>query len=183
MAGNRFALGKRAIANCDVCGFQYPLKRLRPLVVKLVVTNILACRSCWTPDQPQLMLGMYPVDDPQALRNPRPDNTYWQGGMTGLRISKTAPSNSDEAFGGPSGGSRDIQWGWNPVGRNNVLGLIDLPDVLEGKGAIGDVFVATDFARSNEAFGVIGTVVVVTNVPEPDGVSGTASVGDVTTTP
>lgn len=27
-------------------------------------------------DHPQLQLGMYPVDDPQAVREPRPDISY-----------------------------------------------------------------------------------------------------------
>ena len=35
----------------------------------------MVCPSCWEPDQPQNQLGMYPVDDPQALRNPRTDNS------------------------------------------------------------------------------------------------------------
>ena len=32
--GNRFAAGKRAIAICDVCGFQYNLHKLKDLFVK-----------------------------------------------------------------------------------------------------------------------------------------------------
>ena len=31
------------------------------------------CRECWSPDHPQLRLGEFPVNDPQAIRNPRPD--------------------------------------------------------------------------------------------------------------
>ena len=71
----RFASGQKAIAECDVCGFQYRLRELKPLVVKNIVTATLACTECWNPGQPQLMLGMYPVNDPQAIRNPRPDFT------------------------------------------------------------------------------------------------------------
>jgi hypothetical protein len=71
--GNRFASGKRAISECDICGFRYKLKELQQLVIKTKNVNILACPECWNPDHPQLQLGMYPVDDPQALRNPRPD--------------------------------------------------------------------------------------------------------------
>lgn len=73
--GNRFASGKYSIAECDICGFRYKLKELQQLVIKTKNVNILACPECWNPDQPQLQLGMYPVDDPQALRNPRPDFT------------------------------------------------------------------------------------------------------------
>lgn len=70
---NQFASSQRAIAECDVCGFRYKLRELRSLIIKGKDTNIKACRECWTPDHPQLKLGMYPVSDPQAIRNPRPD--------------------------------------------------------------------------------------------------------------
>ena len=73
--GNRFASARIAIAMCDVCGFQYKLKVLKDLVVKGRNTNIKACPECWNPDQPQLRLGVFPVEDPQAIRNPRPDFT------------------------------------------------------------------------------------------------------------
>ena len=70
---NRFASGQKALAICDVCGFGYKLRELKHLIVKGKDTNIKACPECWNPDQPQLHLGEFPVDDPQALRNPRPD--------------------------------------------------------------------------------------------------------------
>lgn len=73
-----FASGKRAIAQCDRCGFRTKLKELRPLTIKTKQVNILVCRECWEPDHPQLQLGLYPVNDPQALRNPRPDLSYPQ---------------------------------------------------------------------------------------------------------
>jgi hypothetical protein len=113
-----------------VCGFRFKLKQLRQLVIKTKNVNILACPECWNPDQPQLQLGMYPVDDPQALRNPRPDTTYLQAGL-----------NTD---GNPSDGSRIIQWGWNPVGLDNPLGLSGLVNVLEAQGAVGTVTVQTE---------------------------------------
>jgi hypothetical protein len=108
---NNFASGKKAIAECDRCGFRYKLKELKQLVIKTKNVNILVCPTCWEPDQPQLQLGMYPVDDPQALRNPRPDVSYIQSGL-----------NDD---GNTSMGSRIIQWGWAPVGgsRANDDGL------------------------------------------------------------
>lgn len=100
--GNRFAQGKKAISICDRCGFQFRLKELKQLVIKTKNVNILVCKECWEPDQPQLQLGMFPVDDPQGLRNPRPDSSYLQSGLL--------------ADGYAGGGSRDIQWGWAPVG-------------------------------------------------------------------
>jgi hypothetical protein len=109
--GNRFASGKIAIAECDRCGQQYKLKQLKEEIIKQRKYQLLVCPECWDPDQPQLMLGTFPVDDPQALRNPRKDTTYVTSGAN--------------AAGNPSGGSRDIQWGWNPVGgsRLNDVGL------------------------------------------------------------
>ena len=53
---NRFASGKKAIAECDRCGFRYKLKELRQLVIKTKNVNILVCPTCWEPDQPQLQL-------------------------------------------------------------------------------------------------------------------------------
>ena len=94
---NRFASGKWAIAQCDRCNFRYKLKELKRLVIKTKNINILVCPTCWEPDQPQLQLGMYPVDDPQALRDPRPDNSY---GQAGLNVNNN-----------PTDGSRVIQWG------------------------------------------------------------------------
>jgi hypothetical protein len=95
---SKFASGKKAIAECDRCGFRYKLKELRSLVIK-------------------------------ALRNPRPDTSYFQSGL-----------NDD---GNPSQGSRDIQWGWGPVGFSNPLNLTGLPNNLEASGQVGIVTVST----------------------------------------
>lgn len=142
---NRFASGKRAIAECDRCGQRYKLKELKQLVIKTKNVNILVCPTCWEPDQPQLQLGMYPVDDPQALRNPRPDTTYLQAGLTGLQEEThgEVPNGNVLAFGTPSGGSRIIQWGWAPVGLNNPLGLSGLQNALLMQGQVGSVTVTT----------------------------------------
>jgi hypothetical protein len=141
---NRFASGKYAIAECDRCSFRYPLKVLRSLVIKTKNVNLLVCPTCWEPDQPQLQLGMYPVDDPQALRNPRPDTSYLTSGLNGLQTENlTAPTTSQLAFGTPEGGSRIIQWGWNPVGLNNPLKLSGLQDNLQASGQVGSVSVST----------------------------------------
>ena len=112
---SRYASGKYAIAQCDRCDERFMLKDLKKEIIKTRLFNLKVCPECWDPDQPQLQLGMYPVDDPQGLRDPRPDTTYYQGGTTGLQISQTG-STSVDAVGFPSGGSRVYQWGWNPVG-------------------------------------------------------------------
>ena len=81
--GRRYTSGKHAIADCDRCGFQYKLKELKSLYVRTTDTHIKVCKNCWEPDHPQNMQGMYPVDDPQAVRDPRPDTNdytfvYWK---------------------------------------------------------------------------------------------------------
>ena len=118
---SRFASDRIALAMCDVCGFQYKLKELKSLVVKGRDTNIKACPECWNPDQPQLMLGEFPVDDPQAIRNPRPDKSLGESGDYS---------------------SRDIQWGWNPVGGGNDPYELT-PNTLLATGAVGQVTVTT----------------------------------------
>jgi hypothetical protein len=143
MAGPTFASGKWAIAECDRCGFRYKLKELKKLVIKTKNINLLVCHTCWEPDQPQLQLGMYPVYDPQALRNPRRDNSYIQAGLTGIQIETLNLPNEDlDAFGTPSGGSRQIQWGWNPVGLDNPLQLSGLVNNLVAAGEVGTVTVS-----------------------------------------
>ena len=130
---SRFASGKNAISECDRCGFRYKLKELKKLTIKTKQVNILVCPTCWEPDQPQLQLGMYPVDDPQALRNPRRDNSYYQAGYTGLQLTL----NTD--FGDPSEGSRIIQWGWAPVGGASANDAGLTPNYLTSTGVVGNV--------------------------------------------
>jgi hypothetical protein len=122
---NQFSSGKNSIAECDRCGFRYKLKQLKQLIIKTKNVNILVCPSCWEPDQPQLSLGLYPVNDPQAVRNPRPDTSYVTSGV------------GDDGY--PSGGSRIIEWGWAPVGgsRLNDAGLT--PNVLAMTISLGTV--------------------------------------------
>lgn len=139
--GNRFASAKNSIASCDRCGFQFKLKDLKREIIKTKNYELLVCGPCWDPDQPQLQLGMYPVDDPQGVRNPRPDTTYYAAGTTGLQTIIGATN--EDGVGLPSGGSRVIQWGWAPVGgsRLNDDGLT--PNNLALVVKIGTVTVST----------------------------------------
>ena len=116
MAGP-FASSRKVIAECDICGFRYKLRELKNIITRGRDTNIKACPDCFSPDHPQNKLGLFPVNDPQAIRNPRPD------------------------FAGRSS-SRNIQWGWDPVGdAKNIYGLS--PNNLQATGAVGDVTVTT----------------------------------------
>jgi len=69
-----FANGAKALALCDRCGVTTRLGKLKKLVVKDTTTEIKVCHNCWEPSHPQLKLGETPIDDPQALYEPRPDS-------------------------------------------------------------------------------------------------------------
>lgn len=126
---NQFAAGKRAIAECDRCGQQYKLKQLKREIIKTKLYDLRVCPECWDPDHPQLMLGMYPVSDPQALRDPRRDTTYLTSGVN--------------VNGYSAGGSRDIQWGWAPVGGASDFDVALTPNNLVSVASVGTVTVVT----------------------------------------
>ena len=127
--GNRFTSGKNSIAECDRCGQRFKLTVLKKEVVRTKTYNLLVCPECWDPDHPQLQQGMYPVDDPQAVRNPRPDQSYYQSGLT-----------SDGSLGG---GSRVFQWGWNPIGGASSFDTLLTPNYLVAQGIVGTVTIVT----------------------------------------
>lgn len=143
---NRFANGAKAFGFCDVCGFRFDLKKLKNLVVKTKQTQIKACNACWVPDQPQLLLGTFPVADPQAIRDPRPDtNTWYQSGTNGLQTSPTSGTGPDQE-GYPGEGSRVIEWGWNPVGGARAFDDVLTPNSLVPRGYVGTVTVQINLA-------------------------------------
>jgi hypothetical protein len=90
-----YAKGKLAFGFCDTCNQRYDLHELKPQVVAGRVTNIKNCPYCLDKDQPQYFVGRVPINDPQALYNPRPDTAQVV--------------------------SREL-WGWNPVGNPAVYG-------------------------------------------------------------
>jgi hypothetical protein len=116
------------------------LKELRIQILKTKPYNIKVCRSCWDPDQPQLSLGLYPVDDPQAVRDPRPDTSYLQSGNNGLQTAINGGTDPD-GFGYPDMGSRVFQWGWNPVGGSRLFDNALTPNDLIGNTQLGTVTV------------------------------------------
>lgn len=133
---NQFASGKYSIAECDRCGARFKLKQLRQEVIKTKLYQLKVCEECWDPDQPQLQLGMYPVDDPQAVYQPRPDTSYVSAGLNGLQTTLSGDS------GVPTGGSRDIQWGWNPVGGSRLFDDGLTPNYLVATTSVGTVSVS-----------------------------------------
>ena len=131
--GNRFSSAKHSIAECDRYGFRYKLKELKKLTIKTKQVSIKVCKTCWEQDHPQLQLGMYPVQDPQAVREPRRDNSYVQSGYTGLQLTL------DTDFGDPAGGSRVFQWGWRPVGGASANDVGLTPNALAPISVVGSV--------------------------------------------
>jgi hypothetical protein len=125
----KYASGKHAIAECDRCGERYKLKQLKKLVIKTKQVNILVCPECWDPDQPQLQLGLYPVNDPQAIREPRPDTSYDVSGL------------GEDGF--VQDGSRQFQWGWAPVGGASGFDTLLTPNALISQGLVGNVTITT----------------------------------------
>lgn len=139
---SKYASGKYSIAECDRCGQRYKLKELKKLVVKTKLTNVKVCPSCWDPDHPQLQLGLYPVNDPQAVSEPRPDVSYRASGTSGLQTI----INSSSGFygvGTPEAGSRIFQWGWNPVGGSSSFDAALTPNNLALSIQLGTVTVVT----------------------------------------
>jgi hypothetical protein len=124
---SKYSSGKYSIADCDRCGQRYKLSELKKEVIKTKLFQIKVCPTCWDPDQPQLSLGLYPVNDPQAVREPRPDVSYVTSGV--------------DINGFPSGGSRDIQWGWYPVGGASQFDSVLTPNYLVGTASVGTVTV------------------------------------------
>ena len=135
---SKYSSGKHSIAECDRCGFRYKLKELRKLTIKTKQVSIKVCQNCWEPDHPQLQLGMYPVNDPQAVREPRKDLSYYQSGQTGLQTSDVPGVLLDED-GYPAEGSRVIQWGWAPIGGASANDAGLTPNYLTSAGIVGNV--------------------------------------------
>ena len=138
-----YASGKFSIAECDRCGQRYKLKELRKLTIKTKQVSIKVCKECYEPDQPQLQLGMYPVQDFQSVREPRPDTSYYQSGLNGLQLVNGSGMTPNQT-GTPDGGSRMYQWGWAPIGgsRANDIGLT--PNYLVATTAVGSVTVSVN---------------------------------------
>ncbi len=124
--GTRYASAKNAFGFCDRCGFRTAIKKLRALVIKQKVVATHVCPSCWEPDQPQLMIGTFPVDDPQAIRDARPDTTFYAAGVG--------------SNGFPTDGSRIVNWSWNPVGFQNIYNLT--PNTLRITATVSSVTIS-----------------------------------------
>ena len=72
---------------------------------------------------------MYPVNDPQAIREPRPDTSYVVSGLG--------------ADGYAQDGSRQFEWGWAPVGGARQFDSVLTPNALISQGLVGSVTIST----------------------------------------
>ena len=106
---SKFATGKWAYGRSDRSGFRYRLRDMRR-----EWNGLLVGKDEWEAKQPQLE-PIRATPDPQALRNPRPEQNVAQ--------------------------KNNIQWGWNPVGLAYDGGLT--PNNLIAQGAVGTVTVVT----------------------------------------
>lgn len=88
--GQQFASEKRAVGFCDRCGQRFKLKTLKSESVRGKSLRNRVCPSCWDPDHPQNWQGTQDLSDPQALRNPRPDNA--------LQASRNIPNQPGSAI-------------------------------------------------------------------------------------
>tara|TARA_R100000149_G_C5815948_1_gene97258 strand:- start:20 stop:334 length:315 start_codon:yes stop_codon:yes gene_type:complete len=68
-----YAVGKKALGNCDRCGFTYKLKDLKYEIQDSIRNGLRVCSDCFDVDHPQLKLGEIDSSDNIALFNPRPD--------------------------------------------------------------------------------------------------------------
>jgi ribosome-binding protein aMBF1 (putative translation factor) len=73
-----FASGKYAKAECDICGFTVKYGSLKSVVLNGSITGLRACEACWNPDHPQLFVNRVNKDDPQGLKDARPQGNLEQ---------------------------------------------------------------------------------------------------------
>ena len=128
-----YAKAKYAFGFCDKTGFKYPLKDLVPEYNNGVKTGFLVGRDVADPDQPQNFLGRLKINDPQSLRNPRPDTSLIQS----RALYGFDPVGNDAVFMTAS------------VGRVSVITTNATAESLTGvsaTGSVGSVTVATTTA-------------------------------------
>ena len=131
-----YAKAKYAFGFCDKTGFKYPLKDLVPEYNNGVKTGFLVGRDVVDPDQPQNFLGRLKINDPQSLRNPRPDTSL----IESRALYGFDPVGNDAVFMTAS------------VGRVSVTTTNATAESLTGvsaTGSVGSVTVATTTADTS----------------------------------
>ncbi len=106
---SKFATGKHAFGISDRSGFRYRLKDMRK-----EWNGLLVGRDEWEEKHPQLQ-PLRAVPDPQALRNPRPEQDLNE--------------------------QREIQYGYDPVGFKDILGITPTNNLV-AEGQVGSVTIS-----------------------------------------
>ncbi len=114
---SKFATGKHAFGISDRSGFRYRLKDMRK-----EWNGLLVGRDEWEEKHPQLQ-PLRAVPDPQALRNPRPEQDLNE--------------------------QREIQYGYDPVGFKDILGITPRNN-LTALGEIGTVTITTSDSGNDD---------------------------------
>lgn len=109
---SNYAKGKYAYGICDRTGFRYKLNDLRNQIVDQRRSGIMVGKDVMDKDQPQYQIGRLRINDPQAIRHPRP--------QTDLKASRGL-------------------YAWNPIGGwNSAYGTSNLNNMVL-KGNIGKI--------------------------------------------
>jgi hypothetical protein len=106
---SKFATGKHAFGISDRSGFRYRLKDMRK-----EWNGLLVGKDEWEEKHPQLQ-PLRVVPDPQALRNPRPEQDLTE--------------------------QRDIQYGYDPVGFKDIPGITPTNNLV-AEGQVGSVTIS-----------------------------------------
>ena len=114
---SKFATGKHAFGISDRSGFRYRLKDMRK-----EWNGLLVGKDEWEEKHPQLQ-PLRVVPDPQALRNPRPEQDLTE--------------------------QRDIQYGYDPVGFRDIPGITP-PNNLVADGEVGTVTITTSDSGNDD---------------------------------
>lgn len=147
-----FATGRKAIGNCDRCGFQYLLHDLKDEVVDLNKTGLLVCQECYDQDQPQLQLGRFPVTDPQALRNPRPDKGV-EDSRYGDSIRWDFGSSTDSWVSSASSGSPSMTLAWVSADKEiTAAGIVSQKTPVIMRDSAADNSAAVSIAAADYRF-------------------------------
>jgi len=157
-----YASGKRAFGFCDRTGFRYRLRDLVPQIEDGRPNGMLVGRDVLDKDQPQLQLGRIRMNDPQALRNPRPD--------LGFDESRALSAFDPVGGGNTALGSRTVG-----LDMSGHVGLVQIqiiqPDsVVNVTGVVG----TTNLGNTSVETGEVDVNVPVT------GISSTSAIGSVT---
>jgi hypothetical protein len=78
-----YSAGTYALQICDRCGRRVKYGELKNEVVNKRRTDFLVCDECFDVDHPQWRVGRVRVDDPQSLRDPKPEPYEISRGMFG----------------------------------------------------------------------------------------------------